>query len=273
MEWISVSEEIEFSQRQKHLLDWNGSPPSPDVEVDYNDAQHRYYFGKKTYISATQLISKFHQKFDKREEATAYAEKYGHMPEYWITKWDKTTEIALIRGNTIHNAKEEFLYGRGFDRIHGKDFLVQNINLFPAYPYRSLPDGCYPEMKLWRHDWGIAGRADKPTIETIGGIRYMHIEDYKTNKTIRKEGFIERDGSHRMMFPPLSHLEDCELTHYTLQLSLYQYMAEYFGFRPGDRRIIHFQHEIEGLGIPSPKIIELPYLRNEVILMLKYLKG
>jgi len=126
-------------------------------------------------------------------------------------------------------------------------------------------------LKLWRHDWRIAGRADKPTIETIDGIRYMHIEDYKTNKIIRTEGFTERDGAKRKMLGPISHLEDCELTHYTLQLSLYQYMGEYFGFRPGNRRIIHFQHEIEGLGTPSPKIIELPYLRNEIIMMLKYL--
>ena len=74
-----------------------------------------------------------------------------------------------------------------------------------------------------------------------------------------------------MMLDPISHLEDCEMTHYTLQLSIYQYMLEFFGYLPGIRRIIHFPHPIEGLGTPSPKPYELPYLRNEVIAMLNHL--
>lgn len=93
------------------------------------------------------------------------------------------------------------------------------------------------------------------------------IEDGKTNKRIRDRGY-----GNKKMLAPLSHLEDCEMSHYSLQLSIYQYMLEYFGFHPGVRRIIHFPHEIEGLGTPSPAEYELPYLRDEVIAMLTHLK-
>jgi hypothetical protein len=119
----------------------------------------------------------------------------------------------------------------------------------------------------WRHDWAIAGRIDKPTIETVKGIRFAHIEDYKTNKILRTEGYDDKD----MMLPPISHLPNCEMIHYGLQLSIYQYILEYFGYRPGIRRIIHFPHPIEGLGIPDPRIYLIPYYRNEIISMLTYL--
>src|SRR6187551_1413927 len=144
--------EIETKQRQKFQIQWGNKPPAWFEEVDYNDAAHKYSCRDKIYVSATQLIEKFHKKFDKKEEAQLYADKYGHTAEYWLNKWDTITQTSLRRGNKIHNEKQEFLYGRGFDRIHGKDFLVQNLNLFPGHNYYQLPDGCYPELKLWRHD-------------------------------------------------------------------------------------------------------------------------
>lgn len=239
--------------------------------VDYNDAQHRYSRGHRIYRSATQIVGKMHKEFDVHLESIRMAEKYGHTPEYWKQKWDIERETSCIRGTALHNIKEEFLYGRGFDRINNRDFPVQNRNLLPTIiDYTELPDGIYPELLLWRHDWGIAGRADKPILETLGSDQYMHIDDYKTNKKIGYSGWMDPEGE-RKMFAPIDHLPDCEFTHYSLQLSLYQYMGEYLGFKPGFRRIIHFGHHIEGLGTPKPKDIPVPYLRDEVIAIMNHL--
>lgn len=246
-----------------------------NIQVDYDDSIHKYYLKDRVYRSATQIIEQMHRKFDVDLEAHRMTLKYGHTVQFWKSKWAEKRDTACDRGNMLHNRKEEFLYGRGFDRIHGKDFPVQNVNLLQQHInyFWDLPDGIYPELTLWDHHWGIAGRADKPTIETIGSSRYMHIEDYKTNEKIMTMGWIEANGNERMMYPPISHLPDCEKTHYSLQLSFYQYMGEYFGFKPGKRRLIHFPHEIEGLGTPSPKPIELPYLKDEVIAILTHLKA
>jgi hypothetical protein len=103
--------------------------------------------------------------------------------------------------------------------------------------------------------------------------RVADVEDYKTNKKLRQYGYQYPDGTYRMMLGPLKHLHDCELTHYTLQLSIYQYMLEWMGFAPGRRRIIHFPHAIEGIGIPPIKTYELPYLRAEVIAMISHLEN
>lgn len=244
---------------------------SPDQEVEYDDAQHKYYINDKgkliNYISATTIVSRFYEKFDTESQIIRMANKYGETPDYWRTKWHEDNQKSIVRGQSIHSYEERFLYNRGYSCINGSTHIV--------YPYKSrinsigeLPDGVYPELKMWNHIWRIAGRADKPTFETINGIRFAHVEDYKTNKIIRKEGYSDSKIPERMMLYPLEHLPDCEYTHYTLQLSIYQFMLEYFGYTPGLRRLIHFPHPIEDLGVPDPVIYELPYLKDEVLAML-----
>jgi hypothetical protein len=254
-------------------------------EVDYDDATHKYYLKERVYRSATTIVSQFYRPFDKKERSEWMAYRYGRTPEYWLDKWRRENTDSHDRGNRQHAHQEKFLYNVGYTRVskahydgpgsadHNRHHRVYDpaaeVGLFNRID--TLADGCYPELKLWRHDWGIAGRADKPTFETINGVRYAHVEDYKTNKKIARNGFVGRDGEEMMLYP-VEHLPHCEYSHYCLQLSIYQYMLEYFGYEPGLRRLIHFPHEIEGLGIPDPVIYELPYLRDEVISMLITLK-
>lgn len=245
---------------------------SPDIEVSYDDPTHRYFLGSTIYQSATTIVSQFYEHFDTESQIVRMAHKYGETPDYWRTKWREDNQKSLVRGQSIHSYEERFLYNRGYSCINGNTHIVHpcknRINSIG-----KLSDGVYPELKMWNHIWRIAGRADKPTFETINGIRFAHVEDYKTNKIIRKEGYSDSKIPERKMLYPIQHLPDCEYTHYTLQLSIYQYMLEYFGFKPGIRRLIHFPHEIEGLGTPNPKVYELPYLRIEVLAMLGHLKS
>lgn len=255
------------------------TPYSPDTEVNYDPSTHTYFLGGTLYRSATTIVSQFYEPFNTKAKAEHMAFKYGRTPEYWRDKWSSDNTISLVRGNDIHDRQEQFLYDKGFTRVTGdRVHPVIKLHTYNQKKRRSispttLVDGCYPELKLWRHDWAIAGRADKPTIETVLSHCYAHVEDYKTNKELQRNGYVDKYGNERMMLYPIEHLPDCEMTHYTLQLSIYQYMLEYFGFLPGLRRIIHFPHEIEGLGIPDPKVIELPYLRNEIETMLTHLNN
>lgn len=239
-----------------------------NTEVQYNHSEHKYFLGTTVYRSATQILEHFKNKFDTEEMSAQMEHRYNAPQQKWKDAWKKETDISLVRGNKLHGKEEQFLYNQGYTMIHDKPFIVFNMNLYRSpVDYGTLPDGVYPELKLWRHDWKIAGRADKPTFETVFGTRYAHVEDYKSNKRIRDRAF-----NGRRMLAPLEHLEDCELSHYTLQLSIYQFMLEYFGFKPGIRRVIHFGHAIDDLPEPSPQPYELPYLRDEVIAMLTHLK-
>lgn len=256
----------------------------PNKEVSYDDAKHRYFNGNQTYTSVTQLIDKFKNKFDTPERAQYMADRYGMTPQYWIKKWDRIRETSLVRGNKIHDENEMVSYGRGVEKVANTLMPVQNRALLPIdIPYAQLPDGIYPELILWSHKYRIAGRADKiilftiPTILTAGknsyerDFRHANVDDYKTNETLHFESFYDHaNKQHLMMLGPLAHLMDCSMNHYTLQFSLYQFLLEEFGFLPGERTLIHYPHEIEGLGVPNPKSYKLPYLRNEVIAMLNH---
>ena len=250
--------------------------------VQYDDTIHRYYVGSQTYTSATQLVENFKNKFETERMAEWMEHRYGNTKEYWIAKWKKDNSDSLDRGNSIHEREEKKLLLKGYDL---QPFPVPVQESQEDVDYYQLPDGVYPELKLWRHDCALAGRADKVYLYTVptgmtptrlqNGFRYevtryMTLDDHKTNKIIRTESFQNWETKKfAMMLGPLSHLMDCEMVHYSLQLSIYQYMGEYHGFQPGRRRIIHHRHPVPGISSTGPKITELPYLRNEVIAMLK----
>lgn len=259
--------------------------------IDYDDSTHTYSFRGRRYLSATQVVGYFSNEFDTDGEASKYAQRHGLTKEHWTEKWGETREAALLRGNRIHNLRESITLARGTEMVMGQPRRVQNIELYPERPLGRLPDGVYPEMKLWSHKWKIAGRSDMVILETERGLiqrsdnysmvwpgrRIAHIGDYKTNRFIRQRGFpLNREATLRtMMKYPLEHLEDCDRIHYELQLPLYQFMLEEHYFEPGDRHITHFPHKLwcapEGSADPAPVHYNLPYRKDDVTSMLTFL--
>lgn len=248
--------------------------PNPMLPVGFDADSHRYYFDGLTYLSATQIVEKFVEPFDVEKMSAYMADRYGRTQDYWKNKWSTENQLSLLRGNLIHTEQENRQYQKQFLSFNASD---KGIQVMPTYRttnvYANLMDGTYPEMLLWRHDDRVAGRSDKVTIWSTMKKRYMDIGDYKTNKKLKTESFQDRDGKYRMMLDPISHLMDCEMVHYGLQLSLYQYMGEYHGFYPGIRYIIHFPHPTDEFPNPKPRLHKLPYYRDEVIAMIHHLNS
>ena len=233
------------------------------MEVLYDDRSHSYYTmigsSKRFYTSCTTVIGKFKEPFDPISKSIAYAAKHGNTPEYWQGVWANKRATACEVGTMIHNMKENALYSSTtLERPVISTAKVRLLN------YHTLEDGIYPELKLWHHFWLIAGRADICVIETINGQRYMSIFDHKTNE-LKHESFQFRNGAYKMMLPPLNGLMDCNMVHYTLQLSLYMYMAEYLGFKPGKMVINNIDKDTLNC---VPYLIT--YLKENIEVMLKY---
>jgi len=118
----------------------------------------------------------------------------------------------------------------------------------------------------------------------------VDIYDYKTNKEVKTEPYITWDGTRTTMQTPLSHLDDCHITHYALQLSIYMYIVlkHNHTLEAGKMQIQHVVFEVESYdengypitardfeGNPIVKEVvdyDLPYLKSEVISMIKYMK-
>lgn len=233
------------------------------MEVLYDDKDHSYYTmigsQKRFYTSCTTVIGKFKQPFDEMSASVAYAAKNGNTAAYWRRVWAQKRDEACDVGTMIHNIKENNLYNS--TTLQRPVISTAKVRL-PNY--HTLEDGIYPELKLWHHFWLIAGRADICVIETINGRRYMSIFDHKTNE-LKHESYQFRDGTHKMMRPPLNGLMDCNMMHYTLQLSLYMYMAEYLGFKPGKMIINNIDKKTMDC---TPYLIS--YHKEHIEVMLKY---
>lgn len=123
-----------------------------------------------------------------------------------------------------------------------------------------LPDGYYPELIIWNDKYTVCGTADKVWINTIDGVRFIDIDDWKTNKEIKMP-------TRYNMEAPLGHLSDVNYIHYTLQLSTYAWMLEQVGFTIRNLYLTH-QREING----ESTRYKLQYLKKEVLLMLNHKK-
>lgn len=246
-----------------------------------------------SWMSVTSIISKLKQPF----EAEKIAEKssknrrskwYGMTKEQILSVWKAESERAINVGNWYHNQREEDLLGLDTIERHGKIIpimqpLADSQGLKIA-PNQRLTDGMYPEHFVYMKSLGLCGQSD--LVEIVDGV--VHITDYKTNKEIRSESFKDWEGLSQKMNHPVSHLDDCNLNHYNLQLSIYMYMILKHNpkLKAGTMMIQHIMFEDEGKdangypilktdqnGDPIIKDVvhyDLPYLKDEVLALVKW---
>jgi hypothetical protein len=153
-------------------------------------------------------------------------------------------------------------------------------------PEQKLKDGVYPEHMVYLRSAGICGQSD--LVEVING--QVHITDYKTNKEIKTEGYVNWEGISQKMLHPVSHLDDCHLNHYALQLSMYMFIILKHNpkLNAGTLTIHHilfeeagrdkFDNPIASLDSDGNPIVldivqyDLPYLKQEAISLIHWLE-
>jgi len=162
-----------------------------------------------------------------------------------LARWDKERINSIDKGNAYHLAKEKQAYSRGYEinpftksrtLTIGKKPVSENksskvINLY------DLADGYYPELMIWNNNYCVAGTADKVFIETIGNIRFIDVDDYKSNKK------IDTNNPWEKMKYPLESLDNCNYNHYRIQICTYAWMLEQFGFKPRNTAFTHLNKQ------------------------------
>lgn len=242
----------------------------------------------------TSFIGNFKQPFeaDKIAEKSSKNKKskwYGMTPEAIKDAWKAESRRAVDLGTWYHNCRErdicelQTMERRGFIVPVFKPIEKEGIKISPN---QKLTNGVYPEHMVYLKSAGVCGQSD--LVEVIDG--YVHITDYKTNKEIKTEGFTNWEGITTKMLPPVQHLDDCNLNHYTLQLSLYMYIILKHNpkLKAGTLTIHHilfdevdkdkFGNPITALDSNGDPIVtdvvvyDLKYLKNEVISLLHWLE-
>ena len=246
------------------------------------------------WISVTSFISNFKQPFDADKIAlkTSKSKKskwYGMTPEEIKLAWSNEALRATTLGTWYHNCRESDICSLETIERHGSTVPIfkpiENDGI-KISPNQKLTDGVYPEHMVYLKSAGLCGQSD--LVEVING--EVHITDYKTNKEIKTEGYTNWEGVTTKMNPPVKHLDDCNVNHYALQLSLYMYIILKHNpkLKPGILTIHHilfeevgkdkFGNPITALDTNGDPIVkdliqyDLPYLKAEVISLLHWLE-
>lgn len=247
------------------------------------------------WVSVTTLLSALKQPFDSKKiaEKSSKSKKgkwAGLTPEKIQEIWKKEADRACALGNFYHDQREKDIIGCETIERYGKRLPVFKP-MTDAFGRKIatdqvLSEGIYPEHLVYLKSAGICGQSD--LVEVADG--KVHILDYKTNKEIKTEGFKNWEGIVTKMNAPVNHLDDCNLMHYNLQLSIYMYMILKHNpnLKPGNVIIHHIVFENAGedeYGYPITKLddqgnpiitdviaYELPYLKAEAHAIMEWYK-
>lgn len=277
-------------------------------EIFFEPIAHRYFNEKnETYISCTQLVELFVPEFDKEfwllykalqkdlgypnteEGKTGYksylkahgwvfadwglkninklrkiAEKTGTDTETHTTvavekEWKQINKEALTKGTNFHNTIEAAQLGSNTYKFEHSKEKVKVINDFSGNLLDIRTNGIIPELRIYNHKYRIAGTSDQPYFD----LPYVDVNDWKSNKVIKTENKFGK------MLHCLSHLDDTNFNHYNIQLSLYAWMLEQYGYKPRNIGITHILFHNDNT--PSHHVYyPMKYLKKEIEEMLEY---
>lgn len=180
-------------------------------------------------------------------------------------EWFEKNKTACDEGTVFHKTKEDYWHSKEYHDYRKKKRKFVKKKQFASAS--EITDGIYSELLLYNHKLKLAGQADLVVIDG----KYIDIEDYKTNKELKWESF-----RHKKMKAPLDDLDDCNISHYNIQLSIYGRMLELINPSLNVRNItIHYAERDEKNRFTGKvKPIQLSYLKRQVDLLFedRYLK-
>jgi len=268
------------------------------MSIVFNEKAHSYNSLNPdeniVWTSVTTLVSNFKEPFDQEGVAKKCAKNkkskwYGLKVEEIIQLWNNESNRAMDLGTFYHNQREADLCSFASIEREGYNLPIFTPIVKPdgdkVAPDQKLDPGVYPEHMVYLKSAEICGQSD--LVEVVDG--RVNVIDYKTNKEIKMNSYVNWEGVSKKMLPPLSHLEDCNFQHYALQLSIYMYIILKHNpkLKPGKISIHHVKFVNQGedkFGYPITKLningdpvveevveISIPYLKEEVISMIHWL--
>jgi ATP-dependent exoDNAse (exonuclease V) beta subunit len=267
------------------------------MSIVFNAKDHSYKSNDGSeinWVSVTTLVSHFKKSFDAEKIAKKVSKNkrskwHGFEPKDIISIWNAESQRAITLGTYYHNQREADLCSLASIEREGITVPVFKPNDLTygikIATLQKLEPGVYPEHMVYLKSAGICGQSD--LVEVYNS--KVDIIDYKTNKEIKTESFKDWEGISKKMLFPVSHLDDCNFNHYSLQLSIYMYIILKHNpkLQAGDIYIHHVTFEEEGkdeYGYPITKYslegdpivkevipMKVPYLKDEVISIVNWL--
>lgn len=270
--------DLEYNMNFEDLVDLEKS----FSDILFIEKNHEYTIGgEPAKMSVSQLIKKYEKPFDSERIATMVAQRDGFTVEEVLSQWEFSKDYSCHKGSDFHKYVENYFNRKkiGLDLESINTFFKKRKN-FKMDDSVSL---YYKEMALlirnflnfyewWKQDHilikseFVIGDKKSNICGTIDNLSYnfktkeLIIFDYKTNKEIRR-----RNQYKEKLLKNLNHLDNCEYTKYSLQLSLYSTIIENAtSFKVPKSYIVWMT------GKDNYELIECLNLKNESNLLLNF---
>jgi hypothetical protein len=183
--------------------------------LHFDEKSHTYTYDGRKLVSVTQFLGRFFEIFDGPKIARRVVTKpnskyYGRHPDEVVAEWDANSRQARELGSLLHHNIQQQLVD-GEVRGERSDELPHFEAFIAGKEWRPLmveAQVCCPEA-------GIAGTVDAVFENSRGDVV---ICDWTRAKKMKF------DNRWQKAKPPIQHLDDCDLSKYSLQLSLYRHL-------------------------------------------------
>jgi ATP-dependent exoDNAse (exonuclease V) beta subunit len=188
---------------------------------EFKEKYHKYYYDGKDFTSVTSFLKRFKEEFDSEKWSKIKADEAGVDQEKILEEWKQKNDRANEIGHATHEWIENFF--KGVYQPIPKDFeIIDRIDKFNKIYYEKLTK-LVPikfEQRLFSTKLKLAG-----TFDALFSYKdQLVIVDWKTNKK-----FDTSNSYGKKLLHPFEEEDECKLTEYSIQISLYALMLEEVG--------------------------------------------
>jgi len=193
-------------------------------DFDFEPVSHTYTYKGDRFISATQLISRFHKEFDTDYWAERKAKDTGVSIEEKKSEWQSINDRANFLGTSTHDWIENY-FNKIWQPLPIDKEVIDRINKFNII-YADRLHKLTPvkfEQRIFSEKWKIAGMFDALFFHN----GKFYILDWKTNKKFTTDK-SDYGMSEKLLYPFGEYYKNHQ-TEYSIQLSLYKLILKQYG--------------------------------------------
>lgn len=179
-----------------------------------------------------------------------------------LFEWKQKNLKSQDKGTKFHLSKEnQILDGKGkeYEGVFAR--LKEDTTDLSLLHNSMFPTIC-SELRMYNREFIVSGSADEVIIYPD---KSFLINDWKSNIK------IDMDNKYDKMKYPVGHLDSCSYNHYALQLSLYAWILEQWGYK---QKLLKFTHVVidENNNVLDSVEYHVRYMKQEIENMLNYYK-
>lgn len=194
--------------------------------------EHKYHHRVtgKIYKSVTTTLSSIEPHFDaegvalaitKQSDSTKQERYIGLSQQQILDYWQLLNDEANVYGTKVHDLIEKYLLAEKWYYPPDNEEGLFEQKVIDGYNALNIDEGIavWPERILFSEQYELAGTSD--LIIDIDNV-FFDVGDYKTNRVFNYFNPYGFETLHK----PFEHMQACQWSIYTLQLSVYAYMYE-----------------------------------------------